>query len=231
MVFKVKKKNPIDTESFNEFYEDYMIKKSKNKRMRINYENIIKVIETNTNFYLKDSKFIVILQKEKCSENLIIFIKKKFKNNLVDKSSKQKQRNKKEYNEKNVKRGMIALFILSLLSMFGALYTNILVSKDNILKNMWVFWLWLPIPVASIVLGFIFIKKNIKCIKNIVAGFIVSFLLLIYGCFSFINFDIINYKIQTISIVNHNRDTILKNIEENDIKSLYKIKGIKEINV
>ena len=71
----------------------------------------------------------------------------------------------------------------------------------------------------------------IKCIKNIVAGFIVSFLLLIYGCFSFINFDIINYKIQTISIVNHNRDTILKNIEENDIKSLYKIKGIKEINV
>lgn len=231
---KLQKKNPVDTESFNEFYEDYMIKKSKNKRMRINYENIIKVIETNTNFYLKDSKFIVILQKEKCSENLIIFIKKKFKNNLVDKSSKQKQRNKKEYNEKNVKRGMIALFILSLLSMFGALYTNILVSKDNILKNMWVFWLWLPIPVASIVLGFIFIKKNIKCIKNIVAGFIVSFLLLIYGCFSFINFDIYNVnnsKNNVINIINENKNFILDSIKNDDIKSLNKVKGVKKIYV
>ena len=51
-------------------------------------------------------------------------------------------------------------------------------------KNMWALYLCLPIPILSIVLGFIYVNKGVKCIKNIVCGFIVGFLLIIFGSFS-----------------------------------------------
>lgn len=45
------------------------------------------------------------------------------------------------------------------------------------------FWCWLPIPILSVVLGFKYKKAGFKCTKNIVGGFIIGFLLLIYGSF------------------------------------------------
>ena len=50
-------------------------------------------------------------------------------------------------------------------------------------KYMWIFWCWLPIPILSIILGFRYKKAGFKCSKNIIAGFIIGFLLLIYGTF------------------------------------------------
>ena len=51
---------------------------------------------------------------------------------------------------------------------------------------MWVFFLFLPIPIASIVSGFYLKKKGYKYKKNIIVGFIMAALLCIYGSFSFI---------------------------------------------
>jgi len=50
--------------------------------------------------------------------------------------------------------------------------------------NMWVFWTLAPIPIASIILGFALKKKKYRYRRNLIAGFIVLPLLLIYGCFS-----------------------------------------------
>ena len=53
-------------------------------------------------------------------------------------------------------------------------------------ENMWRFYLFLPIPLASLILGIIYKRKGFKSTKNIVVGIIFSALLLIYGSFTFI---------------------------------------------
>ena len=88
-----------------------------------------------------------------------------------------------------IKSGMFLLFIITLVCLWGALASVEFVNKFipqygfDFAKNMWVFWCWLPIPIASIILGFKYKKAGYKCKKNIVAGFIIGILLLIYGSF------------------------------------------------
>lgn len=85
---------------------------------------------------------------------------------------------------------MIILFIITICSLWGALWSVSLVDEINpqhglnFTKNMWAFWCWLPIPILSIILGFKYKKVGLKCTKNIVGGFIIGFLLLVYGSFS-----------------------------------------------
>ena len=96
----------------------------------------------------------------------------------------------KPKNAKLIKTLMILLFIITICSLWGALWTMAIVNKINpqhgfnFTRNAWVFWCWLPVSITSIILGFIFNSKGLKCTKNIVAGFIISFFLLIYGSFS-----------------------------------------------
>lgn len=83
---------------------------------------------------------------------------------------------------------LLALFILSFFTIFFALA---LVSERTthnyaMTENMWLFFLPLPIPLASLVLGIIYKRKGFKTTKNIVAGIIFSILLIIYGSFTFI---------------------------------------------
>lgn len=78
----------------------------------------------------------------------------------------------------------IALFIASLLSINGSLLLVNSVPGD-MLENMWMFFLLTPVPVSSVVLGFILKAKGYKYKKNIIAGLIMTFFLCIYGCFTF----------------------------------------------
>ena len=80
------------------------------------------------------------------------------------------------------------LFIASLLSILGALALVGAVSNANglFVENMWLFFLLTPIPIASIIFGFILKSKGYKYKKNIIVGFIMTFFLCIYGSFTFI---------------------------------------------
>jgi len=82
----------------------------------------------------------------------------------------------------------IFLFIASLLSILGAVaLTGFLSSLNGLFtENMWVFFLMTPIPIASIVFGFILKSKGYKYKKNIITGVIMNVLLCIYGSFVFI---------------------------------------------
>ena len=60
---------------------------------------------------------------------------------------------------------------------------NFIRTTFKIENHIWVFWCWLPIPVLSIILGFKYKNAGFKCTKNIVGGFIIGFLMLIYGSF------------------------------------------------
>ncbi|MBR0535001.1 MAG: helix-turn-helix transcriptional regulator [Clostridia bacterium] len=82
----------------------------------------------------------------------------------------------------------ILLFVASLLSILGAIALVGAMSEANGLftENMWAFFLMTPIPIASIVFGYILKSKGYKYKKNIVTGIIMTALLCIYGSFVFV---------------------------------------------
>lgn len=186
------KKGGYDTEFHTKFYDNYFIRQGKIETIKIFYDDIDKSIETNTNFYLKLSKRnkIIIIQKNSCDLELISFIREKFKdleNHLGEDSNFKGV--KKYNNPKFIKNFMIILFAITILSIYGAgmtwSLTNIINPQHgfNFTRTTWVFWCWLPIPLLSIILGFKYNSAGFKCTKNIVGGFIIGFLLLIYGSF------------------------------------------------
>ena len=81
----------------------------------------------------------------------------------------------------------IILFVASLLSIMGSLALVGAVSNANglFVENMWLFFLLTPIPIASIIFGFVLKSKGYKYKKNIIVGFIMTFFLCIYGSFTF----------------------------------------------
>lgn len=83
----------------------------------------------------------------------------------------------------------VVLFVASFFTISFALALSVSMSSENdsaVLNNMWVFFLFLPIPISSVIVGFILKSKGYKYKKNIIIGFIFTFLLCIYGSFSFI---------------------------------------------
>ena len=187
------KRGEIEVNFETEFYEDYFIRKGEKYSVTIDYSEITRCVENDTNFYLEYAKknMVIIIQKNRCDLELISFIRNKFsnlENNLGDTSSYKEI--KKAKNTKLINTLMIILFIATLCCLWGAMWSVSLINEINpqhgfnFTKNTWVFWCWLPIPISSIILGFIYNGKGLKCTKNIVAGFIIGFLLLVYGAFS-----------------------------------------------
>lgn len=187
-----KKQGVVDTKFETEFYDDYFIRKGKSITLTIKYSEISRCVETDTNFYLEYPKqnAVIIIQKNRCDLELISFIRQSFNNleNYIGDNSNFKGA-KKYHHPIFIKNGMIILFIITIACLWGALYSVALVDKVipqhgfNFTRNMWIFWCWLPIPILSIILGFKYKNDGFKCTKNIVAGFIIGFLLLIYGFF------------------------------------------------
>ena len=79
---------------------------------------------------------------------------------------------------------LTVLFILTLITFYIA--SSVALNLSINAEKMWTMWLWLPMPILSIILGLKYKKKGYKCQKNIVAGFIVGFLLLVFGAYTFI---------------------------------------------
>lgn len=81
----------------------------------------------------------------------------------------------------------ILLFVASLLSIVGAIALVGAVSGINNLfvENMWLFFLFTPVPIASAVLGFVLRSKGYKYKKNIIAGIVMTLILCVYGSFTF----------------------------------------------
>ncbi len=87
----------------------------------------------------------------------------------------------------------IAFFVLTLLSIIFGLWISVLLGMALPLKDgspafphrFWGFFLVLPIPIFSIVLGYMLKKREMPHRKNFVASGIIIPLLIIYGCFCF----------------------------------------------
>ena len=174
------------------YFEDYFIVESEKVSRTIKYSEISKCIENDTNFYLEYAlaNMIIIIQKNECEIELINFIRDKF-NNLENHIGEDRGiiAAKKKHNSKFIKSFMLVLFIITLLTFEFAAFSFGFFSKANpqngfnFIKNAWIFWCWLPIPLLSIILGVIFNTKGYKCTKNIIAGAIVGIMLLLFGSF------------------------------------------------
>ncbi len=178
----------IQTET--EFYETYFIRKDEKTSLKVDYSEISRCVENDTHFYLEHPQrnSIFIFQKNRCSLELINFIRNTFKNRENHLGDTTKFKGAKKYHSPTfIKNGMLILFIITIASFYFA--TNTFFFLNNLhphqgfhfIKNAWVFWCWLPIPILSIFLGFKYRNDDFKCKKNIVAGFIIGFLLLGYG--------------------------------------------------
>ena len=88
------------------------------------------------------------------------------------------------------------LFVLSVLSIFGAIFVVSLLSEITYVmtEHMWVFFLFLPIPLASFAFGFRLKKKGYDYKKNVIAGIIVAALLCVFGSFTFIFSDFYSHS-------------------------------------
>lgn len=232
-----KMQGSIDEHLEFEFYDDSFIKKGDFIKSIIKYSDISRCVEDNTNFYLEYLKQneVIIIQKKGCELELINFIREKF-NNVENRIEDNNIKISKNYKNPNaIKNGMIILFIVTIASLWGAAFSVILVNRlipqygFSFVKNMWVFWCWLPIPILSIALGFKYKKDGFNCVKNIVAGFIIGFLLLIYGSFCLLPTFSVDY-----SKIDQYKDIIdaelpksgnleIRNIEGYDDKTEYTI--------
>ena len=186
------KKGIVDTNFHTEFYKNYFIRQGETITYKINYSEITRYVETDENIYLKYGKknLIIIIQKEQCTPELICFIGEKFVNLEEGLKSNKKSKDIKSIdNPSFVKNALRILFILTLFSLIGAMRTWAFIMDIthvhgfDFVKTTWAFWLWLPVPILSIVLGIKYKRAGIKCTKNIVGGFIIGFLLFIYGAF------------------------------------------------
>lgn len=92
----------------------------------------------------------------------------------------------------SIRRLLLAMFGLSIASLWFALIATIVgfnlspmpEFSFSMVEYMWIFYTFIPLPLASLILGIVFLKKKYKCKKNIIGGFIMAGLLAIYGSFT-----------------------------------------------
>lgn len=182
------KRGLIDTEATIDFYQDHLEKITKDTKVKIQYKQITRIVETEENLYIFNLKNIININKKECDNKMIKFVKEI--DTTHNKSEKKRQINNKLNDISHIKIILLVIFLLTLFSVYGAILTVNIAAKNDIgilsIKKMWMFWLWLPIPIISIILGFKYKDTEIKCIKNIVAGFVVGFLLFVFGFFTFL---------------------------------------------
>ena len=94
----------------------------------------------------------------------------------------------------------IILFVLSICTVLGAMICASILSGSNqvMTENMWAFFLFLPIPIVSIIFGFYLKKKGYKYKKNVIVGLIMAIVLCIYGSFTFIFADVYSHSDEPI---------------------------------
>ena len=182
----------------------------KNLKSQPNHKNVVKfffdrfeVESVSNTSNLKLTKSYSGIKKVRCTKDYIFIfydnvVTPLVKANLTENANVICRLLKIDYEEitdkhRNlVKRLLLVTFIASILSIFIAmLICGVCANSSPIpeyhltmAEYMWVFYLLMPIPAASAILGFVFLTKKYKCKKNIIAGIIMIVLLAIYGSFT-----------------------------------------------
>lgn len=190
-----------------QIYNDYiMLNIYKNQevtnKMKLLSSNIQNVQDLGKFFVFQCSNQSHILKKSEMNQNSPFYkffdshsSKKIIKSSTAKKNYNSKPKSAtdtdKKFNATNFKVLSWILFVVTIISIYGPLICIAWASEFNGINydNMWVFFLFLPIPVASIILGIFLNSKGQKGTKNIAVGLIMAFVFCIFGSFTFLFSD------------------------------------------
>lgn len=194
-----KNKNQVEYKVY--FYDKYIKLENEKMNLKINYEEVKKIKITSTDIYIiVNTKNIIPIPKHKINMNLIDYLYDRIPKTKIKKkiAIEEQQENLEKYEK--VKIGLIVLFVLTIISIWASMFLILLTpQKENVplpltFNYTYVAYYLLPIPVLSIILGIIYRIKGLKCTKNIIAGIIVTGIILLEGSVSFLINDEIDYK-------------------------------------
>ena len=165
------------------FYDDYLIINiyrygEKTSELKVYFKDISAVFLLNDWLIFNCGGLNYIIRKDMLKENSVLYSYMYHNPGKI----------------KNIgsagRRGVIStvLFLASLLTLFAAIALAGFMTGDDgdLYKNMWVFFCFTPIPLSSLIYGFVLKAKDCKYKKNVIIGIIMTILLCIYGSFSFI---------------------------------------------
>ena len=182
------------TYSYEIFDGYFILNISKNeeitKTLKIYFEDIEKIQSFGNYLVLQITGQSYIIKKDALIPESALIA---FCNNTPNKVEAKKPKDK-------LKIISVILFVLSVCTILGALIGVAILSGINqaMTENMWVFFLFLPVPIASVVFGFYLKKKRYKYKKNVIVGVIMATLLCIYGSFTFIFSNIYSHSDEPI---------------------------------
>ena len=178
-----------------EIFEEYfMLTISQNKEIRrtqkVYFDDIEKIQVIENYLSLQISGQLYVLKKDMLAPDSVLL---EYCNRVPDKVESKKPKDR-------LRLISILLFVLSIATIWFSLIGVAVLSSSNMAmtENMWVFFLFLPIPIASVVFGFYLKRKGCKYMKNVVVGFIMASFLCIYGSFSFIFADLYSHSDEPI---------------------------------
>ena len=116
----LKRKNKIADNILLEIYDEYIIRIT-NRNIKINYDEIEKCIETNTNIYLKNKKNVLIIDKDESNTKLIQFIKSKIDVEIIN---KDENKNSKSMNFITGFFIILSGIVLTIMILFSLLNVN-----------------------------------------------------------------------------------------------------------
>ncbi len=142
------------------------------------YQLIKKVLEAKEYIYIVINNEVHIINKKDINIECINYLK--WNVTLDD----------EKYDTKNKLNFILFITILSVLA--GLMLIMICIILFNIpgyplamMEYIWMFLLFIPVPIYCIVIGVKYKKQGYKCLKNIVVGLIITIIFLIYGFGSF----------------------------------------------
>ena len=207
-------KNTIPTYTLS-FYDDYLLYSNEEKETKYTYKDIKNIIETDTNFYFEIDNIILNLPKRDIDFKFISFIRRTFDDidNRIGEDVGIKEVGK-FHDSKVMKKVLLFLFIITIASFILSLITWFIVIKNLNIENLstaryrWVSLFYLPIPIITTIIGFIYHNRGHDCLKNIIAGFIVFFCILGFGVTSFRPSNILAEFERDMSFLNNYKDVL-----------------------
>lgn len=169
------------------FYNDHFVLNvwSDNSTATFNkkYSELKAKLHDDKYIYIMFDNRYAVIDKESCKEHIDEILK------LLTITSIPVKNSAAPTQKKSIKSLLKILRITSVASLFAAIaLANLLATDTNFTEYMWVFFLFLPLPITSLVLGIIYRNRCRDCKNNIVLGAIITALLILYGCFAFIEF-------------------------------------------
>lgn len=180
-------KNTYEYLFFDDFFIIRIIREEEIcESIKVYFNDIEKIHDTGKYFLLEIGSRTYIFRKENAADNSAL--------KFYIKSNPQKLIDERKGTD-SFKIISNVLFVLSLLSVFCLLFLLSWMSNENNLfvENMWISFFLTPIPIASIVFGFILKAKKRKYKKNIIVGIIMTVILCVYGSFTFVFSDLYDH--------------------------------------